>query len=695
MAVRLVCAAMVATAAGTRCPAAPSASDEPRRLLVVSVPGLRADDIQHPRSQALRSLASRAAVGWMNTRTARVPGQRRDPPEAVYVSLASGARAKVGEWVGRPSLATMDRLARLNTTLNYRVPVGALGRAVLGAGGSTEAVGNEDDTAPRRAALLLAMDPLGRVSRDATGAGPPRGSQSLAPFGIRQTYRDFAVPRATLTVWVFGDVVRADRYARLCTPAAAASHRDAALAGLDAFLERRVLPLLQQRELAVALIAPGPAPSAPDGDRLAPVVWSAGGASRGLLTSPSTRTPGLVTVTDFLPSALHWLRLKEPPGLVGRPWYAGGEAPDGATEAARWASLYRAWLDRSERQRAFGGLAGLQAALAFAGFLLVWRGGRAGAVRACALAVLVLPAFHLLAPVVPMPGLWAAWAAAIACMVGVGLVGAMGPTPLVRAVGVGCAGLVAAVAPVDLATGGDLVRGAWMGYSVMEGARYYGIGNELGGALLGCGLVAISAAAPLAAQVGRAALASWALVTVFLVGSPGAGANVGAFAGAAAGLGACAVVLLRASGRGRAGLVVVASAAALTVAIGAIDVLAGPHAQSHLARALLQGPELPMLVARKVQLNLFLILHSVWALGLVAGLLWYAACRARIEGPLSMSDRLRRAGLLAGGGAMLALNDSGVVAAALTVLPVAAASALWLPRLPEPSGVPCEPSSPA
>ena len=102
---------------------------------------------------------------------------------------------------------------------------------------------------------LLAMDLLGRVSRDASGATIVRSAEATSPYGVSQRIEGFTVPWATLTVWVYGDLARADRYAALCTPRTAIAHRESALAHLDAFLERRVMPLLGDTDLAVALNA--------------------------------------------------------------------------------------------------------------------------------------------------------------------------------------------------------------------------------------------------------------------------------------------------------------------------------------------------------------------------------------------------------------------------------------------------------
>src|SRR5438094_9868 len=67
-------------------------------VIIILVPGLRADDLTRPESRGLRQLASQGAVGWMNCRTARVPGQSEESEEAAYVTLGAGARATAGPY---------------------------------------------------------------------------------------------------------------------------------------------------------------------------------------------------------------------------------------------------------------------------------------------------------------------------------------------------------------------------------------------------------------------------------------------------------------------------------------------------------------------------------------------------------------------------------------------------------------------
>src|SRR5579871_1045972 len=56
------------------------------QMVIIVVPGLRADDLARPELPTLRRIVARSAFGWMNTRTARIAGQSdpHDPEEAAY-----------------------------------------------------------------------------------------------------------------------------------------------------------------------------------------------------------------------------------------------------------------------------------------------------------------------------------------------------------------------------------------------------------------------------------------------------------------------------------------------------------------------------------------------------------------------------------------------------------------------------------
>ncbi|HXG24159.1 MAG TPA: hypothetical protein VNJ09_06345, partial [Chthonomonadales bacterium] len=105
-----------------------------KRMIVIVVPGLRAADLTRPELSTLRLLAARGAIGWMNTRTARVPGQKRDPIEATYLTLGAGARATAGPYARVITPSTLARLKAENAKLDHPVHVGMLGDMLHAAG---------------------------------------------------------------------------------------------------------------------------------------------------------------------------------------------------------------------------------------------------------------------------------------------------------------------------------------------------------------------------------------------------------------------------------------------------------------------------------------------------------------------------------------------------------------------------------
>jgi hypothetical protein len=218
---------------------------------------------------------------------------------------------------------------------------------------------------------------------------------------------------------------------------------------------------------------------------------------------------------------------------------------------------------------------------------------------------------------------------------------------------------------LDLLGDSSLLKSGLMSYSVMEGARYYGIGNEYGGALIGA-LLALACFHPARRGFVVAAL----LVSAILAGLPQYGANLGVMVG---GLAAAAGFAAYAVHRGRK-LIIGGAAVAIVAAIAVLllfDYLRGAESQSHLGRALSGG--IVSIAARKLSLNLYLVTHSPWSLALstAAGAIWLI--RRRFPNP---EQGPAVAGLIAGATALFIFNDSGVVAAACCVLPVWAAIVL-------------------
>ncbi|MCC6729123.1 MAG: hypothetical protein IT208_07270 [Chthonomonadales bacterium] len=592
----------------------------------------------------------------MNARTARLPGGHEGGLAAAYVSLGAGTRAAAGPGADAGARA-LDAVRRVNRAVDHPVPVGALGDLAHGLGLRTAVIGSDAGPGQGRSAELVLADSTGAVDRLSTG---PASLERwvAAPYGVRARLAAYRAPLAAgLTAWVFGDVGRARRYAPLCVPAAARRHEREALTRLDAFLAGPVRRAA--RSAAILLLAPDP-PDARRGDRLAPILLLPLAGRRGRLTSASTRTPGVVTNADVLPTVAALLGASPPPRGVGRAAMVVPAERAARPPLAGWAGLHAALARTARLQALFGGMPLLQAALglAVAGSLLVTR-PRAGAIgsAACGALVAIPLALLLLPAVVPREPIQATVAVA-ACLLAAAALCGLSPrrAPIV---GVVLAGALTGAVWLDLATGARLQRAAWMSYSVMEGARFYGIGNEYAGAVCGAAIVAVGLLA--ARPAGGIWLAGGLLASLaLLIGLPGAGANLGGLAGACVGFGAAALGWWRGTaGRQTIALLLVAALALAAVVIAA-DLLAAAGSQSHIGRALGSAAGLPSVAARKAALNVHLLLHSPWSLALAASGTLLAGVRRVLPG-----RRLAWNAVVAGAAAMLVMNDSGVVAAAL------------------------------
>jgi hypothetical protein len=621
------------------------------RTVVLLASGLTLDDLRADGPlPAVRELAEAGGVGLMNTAVSGAPTEA-----AAYLSVGASERmaappsladaawevastsdpAAAGAYRRRfgaaPPSADMVHLGlpallRAQPSDSRAVQVGALGDALRGAGLRAVTVGGW------RAALAT-LDRRGVVPADAPGAD--------------------------VTVMV------ADG------PAA-----------LDA-LARSVLPAVRSGAARVLVAVPYP-PRAPGGGwaRLGFVVAAGPGVPAGsLLTSPTTRTPGLSANVDLAPTVLTWHRAGPLPNAAGRPLRAEPSAdPWGAVAA----------LDRqvvattAAAIPVSAGYATFAIGSVLASALLLWRGrARAGALRAARLALLLsaaaLTAFlpvGVIAPVSPW-GYGGCLVAVSAALVGVAYL-------LARWLCVPTAAVLFLVGTlavcVDAVFGSPLVSRALLSGFYLAGIRFYGVGNEYMGLAIGSALAG-PLLLPSRAARRTAALVLWPW-TLLAVGLPWWGANAGgAFA---AGATFTAAVLASRTPLLRARHVAAAFAAGFVAValLALLDRLRPGDARSHVGAAVAAGQvrgvsALAEIALRKVAMNVRLTL-TPWALAAIAGLIptWVLLARGpladRARESLARRPGLRQVALPAalwGGLAALVFNDSGMVAALLLLAP--------------------------
>lgn len=701
-------------------------------VVLLLVDRLAVGDLLDDSLPAVRAAASRGGVGLLNARV----GSGRNPG-AGYLTLGAGERAVTGEASGlafRRDEAYQGRdVDALYRTLTGRQDEGAavlhlgiaelvavakearerpfepgrLGRLLREAGIPVRVYGNADTPGtPRRFGALVAMDPDGRV---------PAGDVSASllvddpawPFGSRTDYDALLdVLRSHrddpgLVVVDLGDLARLEELAAYLTPEQALALRRETLARIDRFVAELIAGWEGvTRPHHLLLVVPQPdAPANAAGYLLTPVVMATFGSggegvdAPGLIISPTTRRDGLAANTDVLPTLLAFFGL-EAEGLGGR-----GLRVVPTEDAWERLSVLYEQVTRTHRQRLpviqpyfFVQLAAVLGSLALL-FARSRLGGRlpsfVEASRWLHLALVAFPLALLLVPLFPPSDtLFGVWLRILAVTGAAALIGgvagrrnpALGFTLLAL--------LTAGALVIDVATGARLMQQSHLGYDPIGGSRYYGIGNEYMGVLIG--MTAMGAGGLLDVTVGGrsgrrrgiliCAGVLFAVVT-FVMAAPALGINFGGTVAAVVGLGSTLAFYVKGRLDRRSGLLILLALGCVVAALGWYESGVPAAERSHVGSAVQQvagegADPLWTLFERKLAVNVRLIRLTIWSRAFFISLL--AAALLMVYPP-----RLIRRffatypylGLAVKGSMIAALtalvvNDSGIVAAATLMIPV-------------------------
>lgn len=407
------------------------------------------------------------------------PGLARgaDPLANVYTTLGAGDSVQLGD-----------------------VSQGRMAATLHGAGLRAAVIGNADgdDTGVYRPVSFFLPFPDVVSADDGTVPAPtsPGGRRVDADRLWVQTQA--ALRDNSLVVVHIGDFARAERENQQgdLLPAAYRAHRERALRSLDRYLGLTYSDFYSQREIPPWLFVV--VPTAPFSGRsgwnqLSPYlqVPPRPGAEGNLLArSDTTQTVGLVAARDVASTLLSVLDVPPPiqmTGAVIQPvsWAAENAAPIGIFRLDR---LTR--LNQEVQNPLFWGL-GFVATATLCGSLALYlagamtRSGRARGLSCFGLRLLSAWPLSLLAAPLALPvaaGPYLGWIVALTALL------ALLPSPAV------IFALTALVLIVDGLSGTSLVSHSVLSAYALSGIRFYGIGNEymgvlLGGTLLGAGLI--------------------------------------------------------------------------------------------------------------------------------------------------------------------------------------------------------------
>jgi len=712
------------------------AAEAAGKVILVIADRLTMEDLRQAAAPHIDALLQEGALGLVAP-----SALGRKTPEAVFASVGSGMFFKgyldlneaysAGETVpdedaaaaevyarrmGRPAegavlLISTGKILRAIEERRLRLRPGFLGEVLKRNGLKTAVFGNSDGfQAKRRLAACIAMDETGQVPfGDVSGAMLRAGTGPTGQITDIEKMAKSALavlPRASFVVLDFGDTARIDTARPTITDRAYESYKRAALMRLDALVARLLPPV--RRGDAVLMIASFVPPGAEHWFHLTPLIVYEKDLPQGLLTSATTRTPGLIAGVDIAPFVLKTIGIKVPYEIAGEPVHTiadGGRVERLARLGGIVSRNAAIQLPLVGAVCALGMIA-IIAAVASAAFGMRPTGALRAVIRwsivfglGLPLTTLVLgrvgifsPVSYTLLVIAAMTSLaWAILAASALTARRTGL-GESGPSALPVIL---LAGLTAVVVIGDALTSGQLAR-----YSAIPtfGYRYYGIGNEYLGFTIGCiCVVALWLAGPrgdgkptlVSAKARRAYLVVLAISTL-AIGVPGFGTNAGEALTAVVTLGLLYFALARGGFQAKHFFGLLGAGAVVLIALAAVDLAANGRAASHIGRSMaavqIEGPRyLTETAGRKIAMNLKQLETrqarlALFGAGLLAAL-WYVGAQSKL------SERMRgmRLGyapavlaVVLGAGVEMAANDNGILAGFLLLAPLAAAIALSL-----------------
>lgn len=670
------------------CMQPPKAAAQPRMLLILWH-GLAWEDVE---ASPLFSEGI-MAVAAMNTRTGG-----GELVSGAYLTIASGSRAYGVEnaalmlhgeellqgmradevftvRTGRQAAADAIVNPQINLIINaaaqasYPLEVGAMAERLSAAGLTMGVFGSSDLSDQRvRWAALVGMDAEGIAAAGYVGSDLVLADSSY-PQGKRTDYDRLlqSVISAVVDCAVvdLGDPFRLDAAVPYLLPEQYQRLRERAAVEAWDFVTR-LHQALPQAEILIVSPYPDYHRSG-KGQWLAPLVVI--GRGPGLLTSGTTRWPGLVSNIDLAPTIVEGFGLDK--GLMlGR---AVTVEPMGTQEAVSRVKTAEAriFTVHHYRNQVLRWLIGVQIGLYLISLalLMIPRVLDGRIIRSVQFGLLLCIAVPLLLLILPQGWLWAA-----AAVVGLVILDRCIRSVLVKIMVISLASAAAVL--------GDILRGSWwmrysiLGYDPVGGARYYGLGNEYMGILLGALIMGWALLKDRAKAEAKHAVGDLLLFLAVgtVIAAPQLGTNVGGTIAAICGFGVAWQLAHR-----KMSWLGAAAIGALICAVLAILMLldAGRPAalQSHIGQTKgLIGREgftaVRDIIVRKLNTNLRLLRYSIWSRALIIGI---AAMGASLIWPSRYLHWLLQhhpgivtgiAGTLAATVGALIFNDSGVVAAA-------------------------------
>ncbi len=682
------------------------------KVLFVSIDRIVLSDLYSSDTPNLDLLAQQGGIGLMTTNTGGSRSQRD-----AYLTMGAGIRVSASDksplglhineiHQGVPAgdlykqitgnAAQEDAIVNLgfaqairnNKNRPYTVNIGALGTGLKKAGLRSAVIGNSDTSGEHKRYLVsFMMDNEGVVP---TGEVRPSilKEDHFRPFGVRTDYE--RVMKSVEDLWdtvdIFaielGDTSRAEDFRYEATDDMNQWYKKAAIEESDAFIGELIQKIDINQDLLVITSALGSANDLAENNRLTPVMIMGKGFSKGLLVSASTKRPGILTNLDISTTILSHYGIGRQGGQLGNRIHSSGEEME--IEAL---VKYNGLLKEVNNQRApllrtyvtvmIILLIGALICVFFLRKYLVYAEVFLQFIMAIPISYLLLPIFHrsTLAGSLSL-----SWLLALA-ITGLIWIFTKDHSMMAKS-GIYCI-IITVLLIVDQLNGATLISTSPLGYDIISGARFYGIGNEYMGVLLGASCTGIGVISQYSIQEGRR-LSLWLLLPFFALillalAHPGIGANVGGTISALMAFSFFIILQWKDQIRLHHVVSIGVATAAFLVVLFLLDSLRAVDSQSHMGQtvSLIKENgllELVLIAKRKIEMNIKLFRYTIWTRVFLLSLFSMAMLLFRPVGIFRVIKKERPyfiKGIVSGViGCITALlvNDSGIVAAGTSMI---------------------------
>ena len=596
---------------------------------------------------------------------------------------------RTGRKVPPSAVVQLDitRFGQLNSELPYPAVPGALGDCLHEAGLKTAVLGNSDVTIGfRREVLSVAMDRYGMVDYGDVSASLLEKMDDRFPGGYSTNYArvlqemDRLPGDTALTVIETGDLSRLEEFRNYVSDSVWAAERKRTMQRIDQFIGKALDRLDPDRDLLL-IVTPTPGKGAgEENDYLSAILAVGAGVREGVLFSPTTKRQGIIMNTDLAPTILGFLGLEKPEWMNGQNLlYVKAENQLNKLVVMK-KQLTLTYDARSIFQK---GYCVYQIGLLLVSlyFILTHRKA-ARLLQPFLLSVMAVPLVYLLLAFLPQPSfpvltlelfLLTAWITCLAWW-------------FERRHNLGSfiflslatAGLLI----LDTAVGAPLQKTSIMSYDPIAGARFYGIGNEYMGVLMGSLIIGCTTLMSKFERYRKALLVMTGiifLITVYVLASPALGSKMGGAIVSVAALAVTFLLLCNVKFKLRTVIYLAVIIIGLVAVIPAIDLLRPAELQSHFGRnasLILSGgwQEIQNIIVRKTEMNLKLIRYTYWTRIFIASLVSLALLFYRPVGVMATIRKKRPdlykgfVGVVTASIVALIFNDAGIVAAATTMI---------------------------